>query len=539
MKGSIVRRSYSPGSQNLTRLVQNQSLEIELVFQPGSALPEEAVVDLDRRSDGWHESAILVSKDGTFTGSTAIRTSGLLRAKARYRFTDGPWVYDSTPYAYFLVDPAHTMYVRSYTFYPGSNGTIREGWIPSLPRIAELGYNTIHLLPVTKMGPSQSPYAASDVFQIDPAYSNAQDPDGRMDEFREFVEACKTNDIRLCVDLVMNHVAVESVIADEHPDWLAEDPTEADGIKRSGWHDGYRWHKWRDLAFLNYKGFSERTRDGLWKYMARYALTWSAFAAETGGMIRLDNFHSSSPEFMRSVLQQIRRKHPDIVIFAELFTTEEEMIHQTFAFGLNLILATTWEHKFVPQLRRYLQSIHTGIPSLRYFSPVTTHDSGTPTEEFGDVLSTIPRLVMATLMSPGPSGIVQGVEVGLQKKVQFIGKPKKLTFGRERDFSDLIRALNGLLDRMPFLNNPGNIRFVDKDHQAVLGVVRGESGNSLLVCANFDIQNEQQIELPGDLVSAIADRKLKNELDGNPIDALLKGPVLCLPPAGCIAVALD
>ena len=120
--------------------------------------------------------------------------------------------------------------------------------------------------------------------------------------------------------------------------------------------------------------------------------------------------------------QQVITRFPDIIVLAELFTSVEETIHLTFEYGLNLLLATTWEHRFVPQLRRYLQQLHSSGGSLRYFSPVTSHDSGTPTEEFGTVLSTIPRLVMAMLMSPGPSGIVQGVEIGLARKFPFVGK---------------------------------------------------------------------------------------------------------------------
>ena len=539
MIGAIVRRSYPTGSQNLIHLVQQQSYELEVVFQPGAQLPVEVVIDFERRCDDWSSKTALTSRDHTFVGKMTATAAGLLRAKARYRHADGPWIWDSAPYAYFIVDPIHVGSVRLYTFYPGCNGTIREDWIRMLPRIQDMGYNTIHLLPLTEMGPSQSPYSASDPFRIDPAYSLAQDPESRMDEFRDFVAACKERGIRLCIDLVMNHVAVKSVITNEHPDWLAEDPSESDGIKRSGWHDGHRWHKWKDLAFLNYIGFCERRRNELWKYMTEYALMWSSFAAETGGMIRLDNLHSSTPEFIRHVLQGIRKSYPDIVVFAELFAIPEETIHLTFEYGINLLLATTWEHKFVPQLRRYLGFIHSGSPSLRYLAPVTSHDSGTPAQEFGSVASTLPRIVMATLMSPGPSGIVQGVEMGLAEKLPLVGKPQKRSFKVIRDFTDIIRTLNGLLDKLEFLSRPGNMRFIDGDHQAVLGVLREDAGGSLLVCANFDTANTQQIELPAEVISRVANRGLKNELDGIEIDTCLNATVLTLPPARCIATILS
>ena len=539
----IAHKSCVPGSQNMMRAIQGESIDLELVLRSNNGMPSQVELVRERRSDGRIVVSPLHVDDGAgrYFSSISFNEPGLFRAKTRYRFNDGPWQWDRAPYIYCLVDPAAVADVRMYTFYPGINGTISEDWVTHLPAIKEMGFNTIHLLPITTMGPSRSPYAASKLFEIDPAYSIESDPEKRLGQFRMYVQELKKKDLGLCVDLVLNHVALDSEIANLHPEWLAEDPTESDGIKRAGWHDSHGWHKWQDLAFINYEGFNENQRTELWRYMRDYALFWSSFAAETGGLVRLDNLHSSYPEFMKYLLREIQREYPDIAIYAELFANEAETLHLTFKYGLNLILATTWEYKFVPQLRRYLKYLHTKNLSLRYFVPSTTHDSGTPTQEFGNAASTLPRLVLTMLMSPGPSGIVQGVEIGLPERVRFVGIPVKRTLKENLNFRGLIKTLNTLQIRYPRLSKPGNIQFIDQDHHAVIGVLRtnlDKEGTSFLICANFDIHGDQEITLPEDVIRRLLDQKPDNELDGNVIADYISEKRLKVPRAGAVAAIL-
>jgi len=58
--------------------------------------------------------------------------------------------------------------------------------------------------------------------------------------------------------------------------------------------------------------------------------------------------------------------------------------------------------------------------------PVTSHDSGTPAQEFGSVYSTIPRYVAAALLGTGATGVIQGVEFGNQEKINFMGRKPKM-----------------------------------------------------------------------------------------------------------------
>ncbi len=405
---------------------------------------------------------------------------------------------------YVVVDPAKTGSFRMYTLIPSVSGPI-SGWTRLLDDIEELGFDMIQLLPLTEMGRSLSPYSISDHFVIDPAYgdpstepSDNNTPASREHDFEKFAEECASRGIGLCIDLVLNHVAPDGRVANEHPEWIAEDVEEADGMRRAGWSDSTTWHKWLDLVRLDYAGFSTRERNALWRHMNRYALYWSEYAAKTGGIVRFDNLHSTDPAFARFVVGSIRRRYPEILMLGELFGTERNILRTANSLGINLLLGTPWEHKFVPELRRYLSYVHRMHNRLRYHFPITSHDSGSPAEEFGSVASIPPRLVTSMLLAPGATGIVEGVELGVEKRLHFIGKPAKIELEGTIDYRSLVSRLAKLHRDDALFQRGGNLLFVDSFHEAIIAALRldPETGApGYLVCANFDTQQEQKIDL--------------------------------------------
>ena len=107
------------------------------------------------------------------------------------------------------------------------------------------------------------PYSAYDLFHVDPRY--ARTPEAADAEFASFVDDLRRRGMRLCVDLVFNHIGINSKLAIEHPEWLETNPDEEDGIQRAGWSDGTTFHKWTDLAKLNYRNPVEAERDALFE----------------------------------------------------------------------------------------------------------------------------------------------------------------------------------------------------------------------------------------------------------------------------------
>jgi hypothetical protein len=359
-----------------------------------------------------------------------------------------------------------------------------------------MGFDAVHLLPLTTLDASQSPYSAKDLFSIDSIYLDPDSSLTGLQQLETFVDAAKNLNIRLCFDLVLNHIGIHSNITEQAPDWIVPDPTQSDGFQRAKYLTDQGWCFWDDLVLINYEHPSECIRAEIWAYMTKYMLFWARFANITKGFVRFDNLHSSNRDFIKSLAETLHSEYPQVAILAEYFADETTMIKTSMDWGLNLNLATPWDYKFVPKLREYLKYIHRVSEQLRFFMPVTSHDSGTPAQEFGNAESTIPRYVAAALLGTGATGIVQGVEYGIKEKINFIGKRPKMKFPAQAKFLNFIKKVNSILVDFPEFRQGGNCKFVDNDHHAIIAAFRQQKEtNGILIICNFDILSQQHITI--------------------------------------------
>ena len=127
-----------------------------------------------------------------------------------------------------------------YSWIPLASGSIKN-WGTKVREVKKMGFDSIHLLPITRMGHSQSPYSAADLYEVDPLYAEKED------ELEKFVRLAKSLKIRLCFDLVLNHISPDSLMAALIGFNLTRQSVDL-GSKRAGcWHMG-SWIRWGDLV---------------------------------------------------------------------------------------------------------------------------------------------------------------------------------------------------------------------------------------------------------------------------------------------------
>ena len=110
------------------------------------------------------------------------------------------WFWDRVPFTHVAVDPPRVRDIRMYTLLPAASGSI-GGWAKVLDHAASMNFNMIHLLPVTRLSDSGSPYAAGDLFSIDPSYLDPEKKADGLGQFEDFVEGARRKGIGLCIDL--------------------------------------------------------------------------------------------------------------------------------------------------------------------------------------------------------------------------------------------------------------------------------------------------------------------------------------------------
>ena len=443
----------------------------------------------------WKNIPMEEISPGRYKIDYSFSVCGLFEFKIKYSFDNGKsWFWDSGPVRKVLVDPPGMRSLRIYTLIPSVSGNISE-WKQKLSEIRDMGFNAVHLLPVTKMGSSKSPYSSVDLFDIDPVYADPDSPLPGLDQFEGFVEEAGRLGIKLFIDIVVNHINPESEVAGECPEWIQSDENEPDRLKRAGCRHHDSWIRWEDLVLINYEHPDPGVNYEIWNYMYHYVDFWANYAEYTGGGLRFDNLHSSNSIFIIYLTGKLKSDYPDIILIGEYFSSKEDFYRNIPDWQLNLILGNPWEYKSAPALRQYLKNIHTQ-GGLKYFLPLTTHDTGSPVMEYGASGSTIVRYMVYALLGTGQTGIVQGTETGIEEKINFIGNSSDYKPG-PHTFREEISMINRLLQDEDVFHEIGNINFVDSSHEAVIAAVRSDiSGrDAWLLMANLDIYNSAEITI--------------------------------------------
>jgi len=488
----FLRRSFSTVPDDFFRIYQNDFLNLKVEFQQDKSHARvHLYTNIDCDQNEWQELEFKEEETGIHALSYRVRQCGSYQFKLKYSMDQGKtWYWDRVPFSHVIVDPEASKDIRMYTLIHPVSGTMRD-WIDLLPHISGLGFNAVHLLPITRLDFSQSPYSAHDLFAIDDAYIEEDNSFG-FALFEKFVGNAMERGIRLCFDLVLNHVGVGSSMVQMCPEWIMPDNSEKDGLKRAGcWHMN-AWLKWGDLVKIYYDHPNPDIRGDIWDYMTKYALFWSHFASLTGGMVRLDNLHSSHEGFISHLLDTLRSVYPNLVVMAELFTDSNTMLKKAGEGQINLFLANQWEYPYAADLRSYLGYLHHINRKVLFFLPVTTHDTGTPAQLFGKAEAAVPRYAVTALMGTGQTGIVQGVEHGYGKKIDFIGRQEKLMFQENRYIAEKIKIINEILADSSVFHRGGNLEFIDGHHGAVLGAIRlpeKDEDETYLIFANLDIHS--------------------------------------------------
>lgn len=495
----IEKRSFPTGFQNFFRVYENSTLPLSVTFK--DPLPQLEVALYSNISGLWKDHTFEQINEREFQLNLTLERCGRFLFKVKYRFLGSQnWYWDTVPHTAFYVDPLSLKNLKMYTLIPNISGTIKD-WITLLHHIKELGFNAVHMLPITQLDLSESPYSAHDLFTIDPNYGNPEDERALLDQFADFVETAKQLGIRLCVDLVMNHIGITSRMLKECPDWMASDESSPDSFKRAGCWDNHVWKTWGDLVLIKYDHPNQHIRYHIWQYMRDYALFWANYAAYTEGLVRFDNLHSMNPHFFQYLMKAIQKEFPRLLIFAELFSDQHTCERYVFESGIHMLLATPWVTPYAHQMREFLQFIHKVHNRIRYFTPLNSHDSGSPKEEFGDVMATIPRYLLCTILGTGLTGFTQGVEFGLPKKIQFIGLHPQMEITAKswgHDFTGAVKLIHSLMEQYSYLQEGGNLQFVDQNHPAVIAGHRFNPSNQqegFLVVVNLDTKGNQEIAI--------------------------------------------
>jgi starch synthase (maltosyl-transferring) len=388
--------------------------------------------------------------------------------------------------------------IRIYNLFPSRAGTVAR-WITHLPRIAAMGFNAVYVNSFHYPGFSRSLYAVKDYFRLNPRFRDGEAIDDDQLLCR-FTEAAGEQQLRVIMDLVVNHTAKDSVLVDLHPDWFARDP---DGELLSPAAidpaDPTRETQWGDLAQLDYGSPRCEEIGAYFEQVARHYIDLGF------GGFRCDAAYKVPASVWRGLIASAKRAAPDVLFCAENLGAPEEAVLALAGAGFDYLFNSVkwWDFKSAWLLDQY-EAFRRIAPSIGF---PESHDTerlvtdllaaGIPETEIA------PRYRQAYAFAAAYStGVMMpmGYEYGWSRRLRVVmgdegGEPNRF------DLSQFVAEVNALKRSIPALNEEGaqQLLAARDDGLAVLLRRRDNGGDASLVLVNTS-GHERHVVMLGTLL---------------------------------------
>src|ERR1017187_5779128 len=141
-----------------------------------------------------------------------------------------------------------------YNLFPLLAGPFSR-WGEHFSRAAAMGFDWVFVNPIQQSGASRSLYSIADYFRINPALLDPHSAAPPEEQVRQMTAAASAGGLKMMIDLVINHTAIDSRLTREHPEWFVRGP---DGrVANSSCQDNGQKVVWTDLAQFDHR----HTRD--------------------------------------------------------------------------------------------------------------------------------------------------------------------------------------------------------------------------------------------------------------------------------------
>ncbi len=380
-----------------------------------------------------------------------------------------------------------------YELFPRSFGGLR-GATGHLDYVAELGFDVVYLPPIHPIGITNrkgrdntltpGPDDPGSPWAIGGAAGghDAVHPElGTMDDLDALVERAGELGLEVALDYALQCSPDHPWVRD-HPEWFTRRP---DGSIRYAENPP---KKYQDIHPIDFWPADDADRVALWEACRDIALGW----AERGIRIfRVDNPHTKPVAFWAWLIDDLHRRHPDLVFLAEAFTAPAMMAKLAEVGFSQSYTYFTWRTE-AWELRDYVVELTQGplADTMRpAFWPNTPDILAGPLRR-GPRAAFALRLLLAATLVP-TYGIYSGYELcenepASESNEEYAHSEKYEL--KDRDYaaydslSPLIRRVNEIRRAHPGLWSLRDVRFHHSDDDQLLVYSRGHAASDLLLC---------------------------------------------------------
>ena len=384
-----------------------------------------------------------------------------------------------------------------YELFPRSYGGL-QGAAKRLAAVADMGFDVVYLPPVHPIGTTArkgrgntlvagpddpgSPWAIGS-----PAGGHdAVDPTlGTVEDFTDFVAEAERLGMEVALDYALQCSPDHPWVRD-HPEWFVRRP---DGSIRFAENPPKQY---QDVYPINLLPDRDEDRKALWEACRDVMEIWIARGVS---IFRVDNPHTKPFSFWAWLIEDVHKRHPEVVFLAEAFTRPPVM-HRLAELGFSQSYTYFTWRTTKAELTEYGEELAHG-PHSSYFRPnlwPNTPDILAGILRNGPPAAFKLRAVLAATLSPS-WGIYSGYEVGenvpASDSNEEYADSEKFEL-KHRDFDDpasiagFIVRLNEARRRHPALRDLASLRFHHTTSESIVAYSKQVGDDVVMTVVNLD-----------------------------------------------------
>jgi starch synthase (maltosyl-transferring) len=373
----------------------------------------------------------------------------------------------------------YEMVPRSQGQTPGQHGTFKD-CIARLADVGAMGFDVVYFTPIHPIGRTNrkgrnnsstaldgdpgSPYA---IGAAEGGHDAVHPQLGTLEDFREFVAACKSLDMEVALDFAVQ-CSPDHPWLKQHPQWFRRRP---DGSMRYAENPP---KKYEDIVNPD---FSSEDSGALWNALRDVVLFW---VDQGVNIFRVDNPHTKPFPFWEWLIHQVQLRHPDVIFLAEAFTRPKLMKGLAKLGFTQSYTYFTWRTQKW-ELEQYLNEL-TGYPERDFYRPnffVNTPDILPFHLQGGEAWMFKSRAALAATLSSS-YGVYNGFELlehePIPGKEEYLDSEKYEIKVRDWNKPDNIKPyisdLNRARRQNAALQQTANLRFIPVEDGNVIGFVK-------------------------------------------------------------------
>jgi starch synthase (maltosyl-transferring) len=370
-----------------------------------------------------------------------------------------------------------------YNLFPLLAGRFSQ-WDSHLSRASEMGFNWVFVNSVQRPGNSGSMYSITDHHVFNPLLIDENSLKTPADQARDVVARAADLGLRLMVDLVINHCAVDSNLISTHPEWFVWD---APGkVAHPFCDENGKRVVWKDLAKFDHKHTTDR--EGLFRFFLDVVM----FLVDIGFQgFRCDAAYQIPRSFWKRLIQETRRRHPELKFFAETLGCPPDQTRETARAGFDYIFnSSKWWDFNSPWLMKQYALTREIAPSVGF---PESHDTARLCEEMGGNLHAIKqRYLFSALFSAGVM-IPIGFEFGFRKMLHVVETRPEDWETTDIDLRPFITKVNLLKAAHPVFQEEAPTEVLPHENPNVLFMWKASTSTreEMLLILNKDPHNRQ------------------------------------------------